>query len=486
VARPALADQPEARGTHRVSAGRTVVAAIALGTNLGDRAQHLERAVAALRRLPRTRVRGISSWLETEPVGGPVGQERYWNGAVLVDTELAPRELLDALLAIEAAEGRVRVAGVRDGPRTLDLDLLVHGDAVLDEPGLVLPHPRAEERAFVLEPLAEIAPGLRFPRSGSTVLEALANLRASGAERRVAPRAIASLGTPAEARAWCARERERGRRIGFVPTMGALHEGHLELVRRAARENDAAVVSVYVNPLQFDEKSDFDRYPRDFGSDVALLGPAGCAMAFTGTLAGFFAGLLGADGLLPVSLLVDPGPAAHGLEGALRPGHFAGVATIVDRLFDVVAPHVAYFGEKDFQQTLVVRDLARRRGAPPIVVCPTSREASGLARSSRNERLSNEQRAQAAAIFRALVSARAAWRSGERRADRLGAVMRAVLMDSALAVEYATVRDPDSWSADELAAPLERAQALIAVRLGGVRLIDNLRVDAPDPREPAA
>ncbi|MCY2958650.1 MAG: pantoate--beta-alanine ligase [Planctomycetota bacterium] len=463
-----------------MSERRVVLAAIAVGTNLGDRRVHLERALEALRALPRTRIRAVSSWHETEPVGGPPGQGRYLNGAVLVETGLAPRELLDELLAIESAEGRVRVAGRRDGPRTLDLDLLVHGAAVVEEPGLVLPHPRAEERPFVLEPLAEIAPDLRFPRSGLNVLEALARLRASVGGRRGSADGTVALSSPAEARAWCGHARARGARIGFVPTMGALHEGHLELVRRAARENDAAVVSVFVNPLQFDEKSDFERYPRDFAADVALLGPAGCGMAFTGTLAGFFPGELAADGSLPAAKLLDPGTAALGLEGAFRAGHFAGVATIVDRLFEVVTPHVAYFGEKDFQQTLVVRDLSRRRGAPPIVVCPTSREASGLARSSRNERLSPTERAEAAVIFRALSSARAAWRAGERRAAMLSGALRTVLSGSTLRVEYATVRDPEQWTADEPATPLLRAQALVAARLGAVRLIDNLRLDVPD------
>jgi len=461
-----------------LSERREVLAAIAVGTNLGDRRAHLERALGALRALPRTRVRAVSSWLETEPVGGPPGQGRYLNGAVLVETALAPRELLVALLAIEAAEGRVRSAGERDAPRTLDLDLVLHGAEVLDEPGLVLPHPRAEEREFVLAPLAEIAPDLRFPRSGRSVREALAALRATDA---VPPRAALALATPAEARAWCAAERARGRRVGFVPTMGALHDGHLELVRRAARENDAAVVSVFVNPLQFDERSDFERYPRDFAADVALLGPAGCAMAFTGTLSGFFPGELAPDGSLPAEKLLDPGPAAQGLEGACRQGHFAGVATIVDRLFDVVAPDVAYFGEKDFQQTLVVRDLARRRGGPPIVVCPTSREPSGLARSSRNERLAAAERAEAAAIFRALTAAQAAWRAGERRAPELAAALRGALAGTALRVEYATVRDPERWTAEEPAGRLERAQALVAARLGAVRLIDNLRLDGPAP-----
>lgn len=459
-----------------------VRAAIAIGSNLGDRVAHVEHAVEELRALPRTSVRAVSSWIETAPVGGPRGQGSYWNGAAIVDTELEARELLDALLAIEARAGRVRVAGERDGPRTLDLDLVVHGDSIVDEPGLTLPHPRAEERAFVLEPLAEIAPDLRFPRSNRSVLEALAALRGSGGRRRGVDSggaAITSLATPAEASAWCAAERARGMRIGFVPTMGALHEGHLELVRRAARENDAAVVSVFVNPLQFDDKSDFERYPRHFAADVELLGSADCAMAFTGTLAGFFPGELEADGSLPRSRLVDPGPCAQGLEGTFRDGHFAGVATIVDRLFDVVNAHVAYFGEKDFQQTLVVRDLARRRGSPPIVVCGTSRESTGLARSSRNARLSPKDRAEAASIQRALLAARDAWGNGERRAAELGAVMRGVLESTRMEVEYATARDPELWTADEPAAPLVRAQALVAARIGGVRLIDNLRLDGP-------
>lgn len=450
-------------------------AAIAVGSNLGDRAAHVAGAVAAIGRLPGTRVLAASSWRETAPVGGPSGQGAYLNGALLVETDLAPRALLDALLAIEAAHGRVREAGVRDGPRTLDLDLVAHGGAVVDEPGFVLPHPRAAERAFVLEPLAEIAPDLVITRSGRNVLEALAALRGTAAN----PRAIVALDTPAQARAWCAARRAEGARVGFVPTMGALHDGHLELVRRAARENDVAVVSVFVNPLQFDEKSDFERYPRDFAGDTRLLERASCAMAFTGTLAGFFPGELDAHGALPATKLLDPGPTALGLEGAFRHGHFAGVATIVDRLFDVVAPHVAYFGEKDYQQTLVVRDLARRRGSPPIVVCPTSREPSGLARSSRNERLTADERREAAAIHCALVAARATWARGERRASELAAVLRAALEPTPLRVEYATVRDPDRWTADEPTEPLARGRALIAARLGAVRLIDNLDLGEP-------
>ncbi len=284
---------------------------------------------------------------------------------------------------------------------------------------------------------------------------------------------IVELDTPADARRWCA-----GRaRLGFVPTMGALHEGHLELVRRAALENDAACASVFVNPLQFGDAQDFERYRRDFAGDARLLESVGCAMVFTGTLAGFFPGELRADGSLPPTALLDPGPCAIGLEGDHRPGHFAGVATIVARLFDVVRPARAYFGAKDFQQTLVVKDLARRNGGPEIVVCPTSREPSGLARSSRNERLSDVERGRATALVRALRTARDEWQKGLRQAASLRKCMHDSLVRDRIEIDYAEVRDPDAWTRSEPAGSLERAVALIAARVGGVRLIDNMRLD---------
>ncbi|TDJ67977.1 MAG: 2-amino-4-hydroxy-6-hydroxymethyldihydropteridine diphosphokinase, partial [Planctomycetota bacterium] len=321
-----------------------VVAAIALGANVGEREKTLQSAVRDLERTPAITVLRRSRWVETRPVGGPPGQGLYLNGAVLVETALAPRELLDRLLAIELRHGRDRVREGRHGPRTLDLDLLFHGAAVHDEPGLVVPHPRLEDRRFVLEPLAEIAPEHRLARCGRTVAERLAELAIPAEKGR-----IERLETPAEAREWCAAQRSAQRSIGFVPTMGALHEGHLTLVRRAVLENDVACVSVFVNPLQFDDARDLERYPRDFERDAAKLAGVDCAMVFTGTLAQFFPGELDARGALPPERVLDPGPRAEGLEGEHRPGHFAGVATIVDRLFDVVAPDRAYFGRKDFQ-----------------------------------------------------------------------------------------------------------------------------------------
>jgi pantoate--beta-alanine ligase len=257
--------------------------------------------------------------------------------------------------------------------------------------------------------------------------------------------------------------------------MGALHEGHLSLVRRARSENELVCVSVFVNPLQFNDAKDFERYPRDFEGDARAVGEAGCELVFSGTLANFFPESGGAR----ESIVAAPaGPAGLGLEGAFRPGHFDGVATIVERLFEIVRPTRAYFGAKDFQQTLVVRDVARRLGYPQIVVCPTSREVSGLARSSRNALLAPEDRERAPRIYAALCAARAAWRErGVRAPSELRAVMLRALDGSGLEPEYAQVRDPERWTADEPSFELERAVALIAARAGAVRLIDNLRLD---------
>lgn len=282
-------------------------------------------------------------------------------------------------------------------------------------------------------------------------------------------------GRPAEAATWCAGVQERGDSLGFVPTMGALHEGHLELVRRAVAENDATCVSIFVNPLQFNEAGDFDSYPRDFDADAGLLEGVGCSMAFTGDLAGFFPDELDGDGKLVEGAWVDAGPRALGLEGEHRPGHFAGVATIVDRLFDTVGPTRAYFGAKDFQQTLVIEDLAERRGGPGIVRCDIVRETSGLARSSRNERLSPRGRAAAAGIHGSLVELQIPWDSGERDPRALEALLGQSLSKCGFEVEYAALRDPVHWTPGRPAGPLREAVALVAVWIDGVRLIDNRR-----------
>ncbi len=276
------------------------------------------------------------------------------------------------------------------------------------------------------------------------------------------------------ARGWCAEQRAAGRSIGFVPTMGGLHEGHLSLVRRAVAENEITCISIFVNPLQFNDPGDLASYPRNLDDDIRQLQDTGCDMVFTGTFEQFFPDVESPEDIVQR----DPGPGADGVEGAGRSGHFAGVASICERLFKVVGSARAYFGEKDFQQTLVVKYLARALGYPEIVVCPTVREPSGLACSSRNKLLTENEDARALCLSRALFAAQAAWQAGEHDAQTLRRVMLRELDVDGVRVDYAELRDPGAWSPQAPTGKMERAQALVAATIGKVRLIDNLRLDA--------
>ncbi|QDV08573.1 Pantothenate synthetase [Planctomycetes bacterium Poly30] len=454
-------------------------AAIALGANLGEPERTFKRALSLLERDHDVTLLRRSHWKTTDPVGAR-GQDPYTNGAILVETTLGPTPLLEALRQVETHLGRDRSIEERWGPRTLDLDLLYMEDAdgasiEIRNHDLVLPHPRMEERAFVLEPLADIAPDHVLPRSGVTVAAQLQRLQAGGG--------LIRLTSVEEARTWCRAARSDDGTLGFIPTMGALHEGHLDLVRRAAAENDRVAVSIFVNPLQFNDPADLERYPRDFEGDAKKLAGVGCSMVFTGTLPEFFPDELDSAGALRPEHLLDPGPAALGLEGAFRPGHFEGVATIVDRLFDVVDPTRAYFGAKDFQQCLVVEALAAHRGGrPQIVRCDIVRSAAGLALSSRNMLLSEDAKAEALAISRGLKEVRAAWRGGLRDASTLTEMLIHALDAPGVDLEYAEIRNPSNWTADAPPGLIEEAVALVAAKVGGVRLIDNMLLsDAPVP-----
>lgn len=285
---------------------------------------------------------------------------------------------------------------------------------------------------------------------------------------------ICHLPSPDAAKAWCDTQRRQGRSIGFVPTMGALHEGHLSLVERARVENDACCVSIFVNPLQFDNPTDYSTYPRDLQADLTKLEAQGCEMVFVGSLEQFFPGITDPQEIKTLGA----GRYGSGLEGTFRPGHLDGVQTIIDRLFRTVGPSHVYFGEKDFQQTLVVSDLAAEIGYPQVVVCPTIRDDSGLALSSRNALLSSPQKKQAHSIYQALLAAHQAWALGERQPEILASTMMEVMKDTDLGVEYAEVRDPSAWTETMPKAPLQQAQALIAAHIGQVRLIDTLRLDS--------
>jgi pantoate--beta-alanine ligase len=253
--------------------------------------------------------------------------------------------------------------------------------------------------------------------------------------------------------------------------MGYLHAGHASLIRRARAESDVVVVSIFVNPTQFAPGEDFSTYPRDVERDLDLLALEGADIAFVPDPRGFYPP--GADTFVAMGAVAEP------LEGASRPGHFRGVATVVTMLLNAARPDRAYFGEKDWQQLQVVRRLVRDLVLPvEIVAVPTTREPDGLALSSRNVRLSPADRASALCISGALRAASVAFAKGERRAAALEAIMRDVLArEPAATVDYAVVVDPETLRPITTADAMSRA--LIAARVGSVRLIDNSSLASP-------
>lgn len=257
--------------------------------------------------------------------------------------------------------------------------------------------------------------------------------------------------------------------VGFVPTMGYLHAGHLSLVRAARAENPTVVVSVFVNPTQFGPGEDLAAYPRDLKRDLNLLEPEGVAMVFTPS----------AEEMYPegASTVVDPGPLAEVLEGAARPGHFRGVATVVVKLLNIVQPGQVFFGAKDAQQVAVIRHVVRDLSMPvEVVECPTVREPDGLAMSSRNVYLTPEQRRAASALYRGLVRAEQVWLGGEREAERLRAVVHEELArERMLEPEYVSVAHPATLQEMERVGDTGALLSL-AVRAGAARLIDSVRL----------
>lgn len=266
--------------------------------------------------------------------------------------------------------------------------------------------------------------------------------------------------------------------VGFIPTMGALHEGHARLVRVAQNECGYVAVSIFVNPLQFGVGEDLAGYPRTVDADVALVEDLGGDLLFTPEDSEMYPGG-------PPEVTVDPGPLGNRLEGLVRPGHFRGVLTVVVKLLNLVGPSRVYFGEKDAQQLALIRRLVRDLNIPVTVVgVATVREADGLARSSRNRYLSPEERLAAPVLFDALSEAAALARRGERSADVLRAVLaRRIASESLARPDYAAVVDDVTW---EDVTTIDRpSRALVAARVGRVRLIDNLllpqRAGEPEP-----
>jgi pantoate--beta-alanine ligase len=429
---------------------------LGLGSNLGNREERLRAALDLLEDGGRVRVVRTSAFRETEPVGGPP-QGKYLNGVAFAETNLDPEELLLLLKDVEVRIGR-RPGGERWGPREIDLDLLLYGDRVIERPGLIVPHPRLPARRFVLEPAAEVAPTMEHPVLRRSLASLLRELGAADAGVPTLLRTVEDL------RAWVRAARRNRLTTGMVPTMGALHDGHGSLFRAAVRDCDRTLATVFVNPRQFDDPRDLERYPRTLEADLALAGRHGVDAVFAPS----------AEEMYPAGYAtkVEVQGLSSVLEGAVRPGHFAGVATVVCRLLALALPDRAYFGQKDAQQVVVVRRMVRDLGIPcDVVVMPIVRDADGLAMSSRNRFLSAEERRRALALPAGLRAAREAYGRGERDAAGLVALARAPLDAAGLPVDYLVCADPESL--EPLAGPVGRALLLAAVRVGKVRLLDN-------------
>lgn len=263
--------------------------------------------------------------------------------------------------------------------------------------------------------------------------------------------------------------REEGKKVGFVPTMGALHDGHLSLIRKAKADCSVVVVSIFVNPTQFNNPDDLRRYPRTLQADTALLEQAGVDILFVPTEDQIYPDDAARASVPPVKL----GALDTVMEGLHRPGHFKGVMQVVHRLFDIIQPDVAYFGEKDFQQLAVIRSMVNQLDLPvEIVACPTRRESDGLAMSSRNTRLNRRERREAAMIYRALTFVRNHWQkySVGQLTDE---AIRMIEGSGFLKVEYLKLADGNTLKPVESIEDAKYIRCFVAAQIGSVRLIDN-------------
>jgi len=263
------------------------------------------------------------------------------------------------------------------------------------------------------------------------------------------------------------KHRSEGSKIGFVPTMGALHAGHISLLKEAKVECNVLVCSIFVNPTQFNDPKDLEKYPRPIERDTALLEEAGCDYLF----------LPSAEEIYPngTDWTHHFGELEKIWEGAMRPGHFKGVGQVVLALFEIVKPDYAFFGQKDFQQTLIVNKLIEDFKLPiELKVCKIVREANGLAMSSRNVRLSEEERAKAGLIYRVLVQAKELAKSNATAEEIITHCKNSLQEETAFQLEYFAICDP--WQLRELSGEMEgrEAVALVALRIGNTRLIDNM------------
>lgn len=257
--------------------------------------------------------------------------------------------------------------------------------------------------------------------------------------------------------------------IGLVPTMGALHQGHLDLVKTSLQKTDATLVSIFVNPTQFNNQEDFQKYPSTLDADLEKLERAGVDYVFVPTVETMYPSL--------PTIRMDFGDLERVLEGEFRPGHFNGVGIVVSKLFHLVRPHLAFFGQKDLQQVAVIKRLVKDLAFPvDLQIVPTKREADGLAMSSRNLRLTNQERADALVLIRSLERAKTELLSGKKWLEVLQVIEEDFSKISSARLEYFALVNPDSFEKQETYLPEEKSSICVAAYIGDVRLIDNLSI----------
>ena len=419
---------------------------IGLGSNLGNRQKNIGEALRLINEIPGARLDKVSSFYETEAQGCPLNSQRFINSAARLQVSLTPSQLLKRFQGIEINLGRER-RRLRNSPRRIDIDILFYGDKIINTPKLKIPHPRLRERSFTLNPLKEIAPRLIKSIAGETLL--LSNI----------PRM----------RAFTDEAKKKGKTIGFVPTMGYLHPGHLSLIRQAKNDCDICVASIFVNPIQFGPKEDYRGYPRDMEMDRILSRSAGADCVFSPSAVQMYPP--------DYQTYVNVEKISSGLCGSSRPGHFQGVATVVNKLFNIVQPDIAYFGEKDYQQALVIKRMVSDLNMPlKIKVMPIIREADGLAMSSRNRYLNHSEKQEAIILYQSLQRAREMISGKERDSQKIiKEIKRMILKEKTAKIDYAVVVNAQTLQPLNLI----KGKTLIALAawIGKTRLIDNTIVN---------
>jgi pantoate--beta-alanine ligase len=431
---------------------------IAAGSNLGNRRQNIRQG---LRLMNKSGVKIIknSSYFKNPPAEETAGGE-FLNAAVLAETNLEPEPLLALLHEIEKNSGRPQPHKPRKA-RCLDLDIIYYGNRVIEKPDLKIPHPRRLQRRFVMEPAAEAAPDFRDPILKKTL-------------ENISRKNMATVKKSTDLRERLNAVRKSGRKIGFVPTMGAIHEGHLALIRACRKAKLFCVISIFVNPTQFGPAEDYRKYPRNLEKDAKLAEKAGAGLIFAP----------GVKEMYPAGLQTSVKPAewfSEELCGKYRPDHYRGVATVVLKLFNLVQPDKAYFGWKDAQQLIMIKMMARDLNFPiEIIGVPTVREPDGLAMSSRNIYLSPAERKAAPALYHTLLQIK---NDCEKHKKSLKKTLKKasvclkknpfIKLQYLEAVDLSTLENAGKGIR---LFPKDETLVAIAAFLGSTRLIDNIFV----------